>query len=321
MRRLKGLALCLLVGAGCSNTLPVSSDAGAAIDAGTAPPADSVGATASALSQRLAGLWSGSATQTVLGTFPLMNVDFRPADGHVLFGRTDLDPGDSLRFGFMIETFGGGDTLVYRNGGYFQGLLRDMRATLTEHDESRGYYRFCHQSGGCGYIDARFTFADPQHLTLDVKVKGNPHLLWQAERRETRDLPRPYPVDSQSQGPGTAPFPTMPALTATVSWPTPLKADADVWLLLSTTACVSAQSCTVSRSLSVAAAAGASSATLTLDQLHAGSYFAVAVVDRNRNLRTTLAPAPGDSLSNPFQSVDVAAHGTTSTQLTVIRDL
>ena len=45
---------------------------------------------------RLAGLWSGPATMTPLGTFPLMNMDLRAASGQVLFARADLDALTSL---------------------------------------------------------------------------------------------------------------------------------------------------------------------------------------------------------------------------------
>ena len=87
---------------------------------------------------RLAGLWSGPATMTPLGTFKRMNMDLRAASGQVLFARADLDVFNSLRFAFEVEAPGGAPTLVYRNGGYFLGLLRDSRTALVEQGDLSG---------------------------------------------------------------------------------------------------------------------------------------------------------------------------------------
>jgi len=145
------------------------------------------------LMTRLAGLWTGPATMTPLGTFEPMNMDLRAADGHMLFSRADLDAENSLRFGFVIETHGGQDVLVYRNGGYFQGVLRDSRTALVEHvpvdAQGQGSWRFCSVTAeGCNYIDARFELDDADHLVFDVKVKGQQHVYWLAERIETREV-------------------------------------------------------------------------------------------------------------------------------------
>ena len=93
------------------------------------------------LMQRLAGLWTGPATMTPLGTFARMNMDLRAASAQVLFSRADLDEMNNLRFAFELEAPDGETTLVYRNGGYFLGLLRDSRTRLVEHTADS--YRFC----------------------------------------------------------------------------------------------------------------------------------------------------------------------------------
>jgi hypothetical protein len=271
---------------------------------------------------RLAGLWSGPATQTPVGDFPLMNVDYRPAGERVLFGRTDLSAGNALRFAFSIETFDGKSVLVYRNGGYFKGMLRDMRTKLVDFDEAAATYHFCHVDQGCDYIDARYTFDTPDHLIFDVQVKRGKHVLWQAQRKEARSLPSPFFVDQTSQGTGTAPFPPMPSLRATVSWQKPLVADADVWLLLSTTDCaLGGGGCTISRSFMGTALAGATSTTLLLEQIHAGAYKANVVLDRNRNFATTLGPDTGDGVAIPNGTVTIAPLDETVTALSVVYDL
>jgi hypothetical protein len=141
---------------------------------------------------RLAGLWSGPATMTPLGTFQLMNMDLRAASGQVLFARADLDALNSLRFAFEVEAPGGAPTLVYRNGGYFLGLLRDSRTALVE--QGADSWRFCSTGAqGCDYIDARWTFSGADALVFDVKVKGAQHVYWEATRKETRALPEPFP--------------------------------------------------------------------------------------------------------------------------------
>lgn len=278
------------------------------------------------LMTRLAGLWTGPATMTPLGTFEPMNMDLRAADGHMLFSRADLDAENSLRFGFVIETHGGQDVLVYRNGGYFQGVLRDSRTALVEHvpvdAQGQGSWRFCSVTAeGCNYIDARFELDDADHLVFDVKVKGQQHVYWLAERIETRTLPDPFPVDTSSQGPGDAPFPAMPTLRTTVSWQDPLTEAADVWVFLSVNICPLMGLCDFSRSLRGTAEVGATSIELVHDQIHAGSYRGNAVLDRDRNLEATLFPGSGDAVTIPNQSVTVDPMGESTVQLFTLVEL
>ena len=272
------------------------------------------------LMTRLAGLWTGPATMTPLGEYTPMNMDLRPADDWTLFSRADLDADNSLRFAFLIETFGGANELVYRNGGYFQGVMRDSRTKLVEHTPN--YWRFCStNASSCDYIDARFTLEDDSHLVFDVFVQGQQHVYWVAERVETRPLPQPFPVDDHSQGMGEAPFPTMPTLAATVSWQDPLAEAADVWILLSTQDCPLMGFCDYSRSLMVTAEAGATSAQLHFDQIHPGSYKANAILDRDRNLTSTFFPGTGDAVSLPNQAVEIAAEGESTLDLFTIVEL
>jgi hypothetical protein len=297
----------------------------AACSSGSVPPtADGGGSTillGHDLLARLGALWSGPVSQTPLGDFPLMAFDFRPADPHVLFGRVDLDSANALRFAFSIETFGGKDALVFRNGGLFNGLSRDTRTVLYEQGSAPPSWRFCDESGACDYVDARFRFDAEDRMILDVKVRGQQHVYWDARRLETRALPSPFPVDDTSQGTGNAPFPPMPRLEATVSWGAPLAADADVWLLLSVSDCSLASGCAVSRFLRTAAAAGSTSASSAFEQIHAGSYKGNAILDRNRNWASTLRPDSGDGVSLPNQAVTIAASGTSTASLTVVYDL
>ncbi len=270
---------------------------------------------------RLVGLWSGPATDTPLGDFALMNVDLRDASPHVLFGRVDLDAQNALRFAFSIETHHGVDTLVYRNGGFFAGLVRDMRTVPVEVDAEAGAYRFCHVDKGCGYIDAVYSFTASDQLLFDVKVKGEQHVLWDATRLAAGSLPAPFPADLGSQGGPDTPFPPMPRLEVTVSWAEPLAAPADVWVLLSLDDCTFGGACVVSRSIKAEAAAGAETQSLAFEQIHAGAYKANVVLDRNQNLETMLVPYPdaGDGVSLPNRSVDVG--GESEAALSVVYDL
>lgn len=270
----------------------LTDDAGVTVDAG---PTDA-GVAGLAFFSKLSGLWTGPATMTPLGDFPVMSVDFRGVGDGFLFGQTDLDAMNTLRFGFSIETYAGRDVLAYRNGGFFQGVLRDTRTTLIERDDAAGRYRFCSVDRGCTYLDARFTFATADQLTFDVKVRGNQHVWWSARRAEPRTLPMPYPATLASRGDGSAPWPTMGTLSLTVRWPAPLTADADVWALLTTTACFPSFQCNASRSVKVRVAAGATSAVVRIPTVHAGAYKVTSVVDRDVNFFTTRAPSRGDSV-------------------------
>jgi len=271
------------------------------------------------LLSRLGGLWSGSAMQTPLGTLPYMNMDMRAADPHTLFSRADLDFQNSLRFAFSIETYAGTDVLVFRNGGYFQGILRDTRAALMEVGKDR--YRFCSPERGCAYLEALWTFDSPEQLLLDVKVRGQQHVLWPAKRLEARALPQPFPSDLASQGSGAAPFPALPSLTAEVLWTQPLTKDADVWVLLSQRGCM-LDGCTPSRSLMATVAAGSTRAELGFEQLHSGDYQAMALLDRGQTFRTTQRPSRGDGITWPLnQPVSVPASGSTQTTLRIALDI
>lgn len=270
------------------------------------------------LVERLAGLWTGPATRTPLGDFALMNVDFRSVTDRTAFGRVDLDAENNLRFAFWIENHGSADTWIYRNGGYFTGLLRDTRTVLQEHDLASGTWRFCALQGGCAYVDALYDFDGDNALTFDVKVRGNQHVLWSASRLETRELPSPFPATDAPLGGSEVPFPDMPRLEVTVQWTQALAAPADVWVALSVENCnLQAASCNVSRAIKTAADTGATSATVAFEQIHAGPYKAVALVDRNRNIGSVVAPDGVDGVSIPNSPLTVAPTGTTNATLTI----
>ena len=301
-----------------------------AIACQTAGPADSADASAGpqssvpglSLMSALAGLWAGPANTTPLGPIPIMNMDLRPANPHHLFGRVDLDGDNNLRFDLAIEAPAQSPVLVFRNGGYFRGILRDSRTQLIEYKKEGPSYRFCGLTLGCDYLDARFSFTDASHLTLDVKVRGQQHILWTPERKETRTLPTPFPQDETSQGSGDAPFPALPRLLATVSWDKPLPSEADVLMILSTTSCSyltpANLGCTVSRSLFGHAPAGAKSVSLTFDQIHAGSYKTTAILDRHGTLKQRLFPQSGDGITVPNQGVEVAARGDSTAAVPIL---
>lgn len=307
-----------------ASTTPTSaagSSSGASTPTTTDPTADPTDGEVAGLEllPRLAGLWSGPATMTPLGTFPLMNMDIRAASSQVLFSRADLDEQNSLRFAFEVEAPGGAPTLVYRNGGYFIGLLRDSRTALVE--QGADAWRFCSTGPqGCDYIDARWSFTGADALIFDVKVKGKQHVYWEATRKETRALAGPFPGDLTPLA-SDAEFPPMPSLTIDVSWIGALAEDAEVWAILTTTDCDLQLSCTSSRSLRKAASAGATSATLTIDQIHAGDYKLNTILDRNRNMATTLYPDKGDGLGALNQAVTVAPTGESHAKSTIFLTL
>lgn len=268
-----------------------------------------------ALLPRLGGLWSGSASQTPLGTFPIMNIDLRAADSRTLFSRTDLDAKNNLRFAFLVETHGGRDVLVFRNGGYFLGILRDTRAELLDVTGDR--YRFCAVERGCDYLQAVWELKSESELLLDVKVRGQQHVYWPARRVETRALPQPFPADFSSQGTGDAPFPPMPALTVDVIFNGALTADADVWVILSEKGCM-LDGCVQSRQLMTTAPSGSAHVELSFEQLHPGDYQAMALLDRNRTFTTTLHPSRGDGITWPLnQSVTATGTGTSRATLRI----
>jgi len=270
----------------------------------------------------LPGLWVAPVTSmTSVGDFPIMSMDIRPVDDRTLFSRVDLDAANNLRFAFAIEEHDGAPTLVFRNGGYFLGFLRDTRTTLVEHDPDAGLWRFCAITGGCDYVEARFLRSDPDVLTLSTDVMGRPHMHWEGVLAEPRPLDGDFPYDP-SPGQADDPFPPMPALRVSLSWTEPLVASVDAWVVLSTTECALLPgSCQPSRFLRITADAGATSAELQFDQIHAGDYFATAMLDRNGNLAGTLFPDGGDLVSLPNQAVTVAERGESTASISLLVEL
>lgn len=296
---------------------PDSSSDGA--DSTGEPPGDDA---ALAFLNAIPGLWVAPVTSmTSVGDFPIMAMDIRPADDRTLFSRVDLDGANNLRFAFAIEDHGGAPTLVFRNGGYFLGLLRDTRTTLFEHDPVAQTWRFCAVMGGCDYVDATFTLETPERLVLITDVLGRPHMHWEGVLREERALDGEFPYDA-TPGAADDPFPPMPSLRVTLTWTTPTAEAVDAWVVLSTTDCnLVPGSCQPSRFFRASAAAGATSAELLIDQIHAGDYQANAFLDNNGNLAGTLFPDAGDLVSIPNQDVAVAPAGESMVAIPLLVEL
>lgn len=311
-----------------------SGTSGSGEATGTADGADSTGGDAESTGQppsedaaveflrRLPGLWVAPVTSmTSVGDFPIMAMDIRPVDDRTLFSRVDLDADNNLRFAFVIEQHDGAPTLVFRNGGYFLGFLRDTRTTLVEHDPQAQTWRFCAVTAGCDYVDARFSLASDDVLTLSTDVMGRPHMHWEGVLREERPLDGDFPYDP-SPGQADDPFPPMPSLRVTLSWTDPVAASVDAWIILSTTECALLPgSCYPSRFARVTAPAGATEVELVLEQIHAGDYFATAMLDNNGNLAGTLFPDAGDLVSLPNQAVEVADRGESTASLSLLVSL
>lgn len=269
---------------------------------------------AEAFAARLPGLWSGPATNTPLGAFAVMNMDIRAADARTLFSRFDLDVDDGLRFAFAVEVVEGEPTLVFRNGGYFLGLLRDTRTVLVERAGDR--WTFCHRERTCDYLRAVWAFEGDDRLSLTVDVRGMRHLDWPARRLEERTLPDDF---APTPGPHDGPFPPLASIEAEVSWGAALDEATTVWLLVSTTACGLGGACTPARIMSAEAAAGATAVTLRIEQVHPGDYVLNAVLDRNHTFAMRLFPDSGDGLAGLDRRVEVA--GETAVDLPVVFDV
>ncbi|MEM9458797.1 MAG: hypothetical protein AAGF11_31760 [Myxococcota bacterium] len=299
-----------------SSTTHAADSTGDAVDSTGQPPSEDPSV---AFLRRLPGLWVAPVTSmTSVGDFPIMAMDIRPADDRTLLSRVDLDADNNLRFAFVIEEHDGEPTLVFRNGGYFLGLLRDTRTTLVDHDPDAQTWRFCAVTAGCDYVDARFSFPADDALTLSTDVMGRPHMHWEGILREDRPLDGDFPYDDTPGG-ADDPFPPMPSLRVTLSWTDPVIAPVDAWIVVSTTECGPIPgSCHPSRFARTTADAGATSVELVLDQVHAGDYFATALLDHNGNLAGTLFPDSGDLVSLPNQTVEIADRGESTASLSLL---
>ncbi len=305
-----------------ASTGPVADD-GSSSEAGTdstGEPPD--GDAALAFLNAIPGLWVAPVTSmTSVGDFPIMSMDIRAADDRTMLSRCDLDGENNLRFAFAIEEHDGEPVLVFRNGGYFVGILRDTRTTLVEHDPAAQTWRFCALGAGCSYVDATFTLESPERLVLDTNVLGRPHMHWEGMRVEERPLDGEFPYDP-TPGAADDPFPSMPSLRVTLNWTTPTTEAVDAWVVLTTTDCsLVPGSCHPSRFFRAVAEPGATSAELLLEQIHAGDYQANAFLDNNGNLGGTLFPDSGDLVSLPNTDVEVATAGESTASIPLLVEL
>lgn len=287
------------------------------------PSEESEHTQAADLMSRTAGLWVGDASTSPVGPLPGLTLDFRLADGQVLFGRTDLSADLSLQFALLMETLEGEDKLVYASGADFFGTFRDTRTVLVDHTVTDDLveFHFCAVEQGCEYVDARWTFADEQQLELRVLVNGEPHLTWAAQRVEAVQLPESLPDTLESQGSSPTEYPQLSMVQAMVTWAEPLSEPADVWIALANGPCDPDGACPFSRVTSVPAEAGATQAELQLPQIHPGEYFALAILDRNQDVLTTGGPGAGDGVSLPNQPLNIAPNDTERAMLEIVVDL
>jgi len=283
------------------------------------PPTDDA---AVAFLNAVPGLWIAPVTSmTSVGDFPIMAMDIRPADDRTMFSRVDLDGGNNLRFAFAIEEHDGAPVLVFRNGGYFLGFLRDTRTALVEHDPEAQAWRFCAVSGGCDFVDATFTLETPERLVLNANVLGRPHMHWEGVRREERALDGQFPYDP-TPGAADDPFPPIPSLRVTLTWTAPTAEAVDAWVVLTTTDCsLVPGSCQPSRFFRAVTEPGATSVELVLDQIHAGDYQANAFLDNNGNLAGALFPDSGDLVSLPNQDLEIAPAGESTAAIALLVEL
>ncbi|MCP4503490.1 MAG: hypothetical protein GY822_26460 [Deltaproteobacteria bacterium] len=282
-----------------SGTLVVD-DAGTTIDAGT-PDSQMPGL---AIMTKLVGLWSGPTDSfTVVPDLPIMNMDLALVDDRTLFARQDLDDDNALRFSFSIEEHNGIEELVYRNGGFFEGAAHDSRSTIESYDDKLGVYRFCGIERGCDYLDAIFTFDGADALTLEVDVRGQPHILWDATRVADNDSSIPFPVDEQATGATDQPFVGMSSLQIHASWNDAATADAQVLVSLSRSACplTDPLNCTWTRNFVQPLMGGETNVDINTQQLHAETYYLNVVLDKDANL----FPSTGDVLQIPNKEVVV----------------
>jgi hypothetical protein len=166
------------------------------------------------LMHRIAGKWTGMNQSGPLGTAFPMTVEFTVNAGY-MYGKLQLDPQNTVVWGFKKENNGGKDVLAYSKGGFLGGAKRDSRLQLVEYDAAKSYWRFCavKESGfpvdGCNYIEATYTFSAPDKMIFNVTTRPErkPHVRWDATRIETRPLPDPFPANITSMGQGEAPWP------------------------------------------------------------------------------------------------------------------
>jgi hypothetical protein len=132
------------------------------------------------------GIWSGGLESARLGNFGLWVVDMRAISPSQTSCKNELGAQNDIFMGFFVGIRGNDSLLIFRNGGYFQGMQRIsyLRCDSVRSNSSERYYRFVDLNAGASRLWSSFTFRRDS-VIMETYSNGAFHMRWRARRTDT----------------------------------------------------------------------------------------------------------------------------------------
>ncbi len=269
---------------GCIIGLALAGCAGGGEDGVLEDSAAALTSPAGPLLEALQGIWRG----------PTFTIDLAATPDGRLFGRTGQPPADSVRLLFGLTEEGATYRFTSSSGGEVA-----YTAELVEQAKD-GTWRFC-AAGGCDALEVAIV-VDGGTLSLLTTQSGVRGFSFDAERL------REVPDGRFTVGTGEEPDPVLPTLTVETSWVSP--ENARVVVAVARERCQSG--CVTSRVSVVPTSQSSTSEALVFPELHPGTWYVTAFLDRNGNANaaTSFQPDGADLFALPDQEVRVEADQT-----------
>ncbi len=143
---------------------------------------------------KLKGIWSGPVTSTTLiGSFPLWVVDFRPISENQISAKNELDTANDIFMSFFIAKYNNEYRVAFRNGGSFSTLKRVsyLLADSVVETPTASYYRFSEIIKGKNKAYTTVIFrADSLYISAytnkyNTQATAVLHMAWSAKKQDT----------------------------------------------------------------------------------------------------------------------------------------
>ena len=142
---------------------------------------------------KVAGIWNGPVSSpTPLGGFSQWIVDFRPISPSQISAKNELDSLNDIFMSFFIVKYDNAYKVAFRNGGGFDGNVRNsyMIIDSISESESQSFYRFSDPISGGNRVYTNVVFKEDSMImhtyTNQFNTLSEPvtHMIWKADLRD-----------------------------------------------------------------------------------------------------------------------------------------
>jgi hypothetical protein len=150
------------------------------------PPPAGVALKGFSFYQRINAIWGGPVNSYHLGLFPEWVVDMRAISEAQTSSKNELDAQNDIFMGFFNAKRGNDSLVIFRNGGYFQGMQRIsyLKCDSERVTPTSAYYRFVDLNAGAARLYSTFLFKGDS-LIMETYSRNVFHERWSARRRDS----------------------------------------------------------------------------------------------------------------------------------------